>query len=935
DTLYFFEGEFNESISLLNRTNVNLIAYPWLTNSDNTASIIKGPGSGIGIYISNSSGNTFRGFMLSNWNTAVKIYGASRANVIADNIIRDCTSVGIFLANSMSYNTNTNNTIDGIEHGIMISNSHHDYAARNIIRNCTKNGVFIISNSFSNTVILNTITNNTLAGIHVSGGSFSNEITHNNIMYHDTNLLHLDAGENNYLSNYFGYIKLSSVEGTIEGTNTNGFIPYRLGFIGITQGDTTPPPIPVFTNASNTSSGIELYWEDVGGDVSGYRIYRSTTNTWTNFSSYAADVGNVTAWTDTSTVEGVTNYYFITSYDNPGDHENESWFSVSTNGYKISFPAVGWYDIAWGYRKKITLDPGMIYGTLTNFPWLVVLTNDPDIAANAQPDGDDILFTFDDGTSPIIHEIDSYSNNGTLYAWLKIPILSGTTNTNIYIYYGNSGAGNMSDPTNVWDTHYGGVWHLSETTGSTNFDSTRYGNHAIQSNSPIPTNQSVIGGAIDFNGVDQYLKVQTTAELDLSSTNSFSISTWLDLDDVNTVDTTDSAFMWEDVINTSANEPFRIELNEGTSAAKWFPSGMVMADVQKWPGASDHVEYDDSEEAFHYLMISYDGAYVNYYLDGYLYHSTALTGNVVEPTDGALAVSWYIGCGETMNSRYMNGRLDEIRISLSYRSSNWIATSYTNQFSGAGASTVGPVENQLNVIFFTNPLPDVWIGTNMQTFSGIGGAAVAYVFFGTNLNTMGLASGSNEWSTNVDLSLLDGKTNIFYVISSNNDGSYTTNQQTNYMDFTPPVVAVTNPTNEDITGYIASYSGTNYDNAAPVTAAFYNINGGAWTPTDETNLNWTITIPPQVGKTVFGFMSSNSAGLVGYTYMTNYVYAVKFTTPVSGTWLTNTPYTFSGKASSNTYIYFGTNTASLSYVSSDTNWSTNVDLSGYPNITNI
>ncbi|MFC1504766.1 hypothetical protein ACFL6D_05050, partial [Spirochaetota bacterium] len=245
------------------------------------------------------------------------------------------------------------------------------------------------------------------------------------------------------------------------------------------------------------------------------------------------------------------------------------------------------------------------------------------------------------------------------------------------------------------------------------------------------------------------------------------------------------------------------------------------------------------------------------------------------------------------------------------------------------------VTYELNDIVFTNPAPNTWIGTNMQTFSGIGGASVSYVFFGTNLNSMGLASGSNAWSTNVDLSPFDGKTNVFYVISSNNDGSYTTNSQTNYMDFTPPVAAVTNPTNADITGYITAYSGTNYDNAAPIAAAFYNINGGTWTSTDETNLNWTITVPPEVGKTVFGFMSSNSAGLVGYAYMTNHINAVKFNTPVSGTWLTNTPYTFSGEASSNTYIYFGTNPASLSYASSDTNWSTNVDLSGYPDITNI
>lgn len=122
----------------------------------------------------------------------------------------------------------------------------------------------------------------------------------------------------------------------------------------------------------------------------------------------------------------------------------------------------GWYDLSWNYRKKITIDYTKVGGDLNNFP-LTISILDSDLASGAKPNGDDILFTKSNGTTKIPHEIEKYDNStGELVAHAKIPNLSSTIDTEIYMYYGNPNASNQEDVAGVWDSNYQGVWHLSE-----------------------------------------------------------------------------------------------------------------------------------------------------------------------------------------------------------------------------------------------------------------------------------------------------------------------------------------------------------------------------------------------------------------------------------------------------------------------------------------
>ena len=66
-----------------------------------------------------------------------------------------------------------------------------------------------------------------------------------------------------------------------------------------------------------------------------------------------------------------------------------------------------WYDASWAYRKPITIDHARVSGgtDLTDFPVLIDLSADADLAAGAQANGNDILFTSADGTTKLSHEI--------------------------------------------------------------------------------------------------------------------------------------------------------------------------------------------------------------------------------------------------------------------------------------------------------------------------------------------------------------------------------------------------------------------------------------------------------------------------------------------------------------------------------------------------
>ncbi|NVM54331.1 MAG: DUF2341 domain-containing protein, partial [Candidatus Helarchaeota archaeon] len=183
------------------------------------------------------------------------------------------------------------------------------------------------------------------------------------------------------------------------------------------------------------------------------------------------------------------------------------------------------------YRKKITVDHNKAISNQYNFPLAIELT-DTDIKNKAQADGDDIYFTSSDGVTKLAHEIEHYNpSTGKLIAWVKIPTLYSSTDTVIYIYYGNPNSENQENPQGVW-SDYKGVYHLNENTGDAT-DSTSLSNDLTLYNTPTQGVDTELYKGYDFDGSSEFLYRADDDDFDFG-TGWFTISAW--------VKTSDTAF---------------------------------------------------------------------------------------------------------------------------------------------------------------------------------------------------------------------------------------------------------------------------------------------------------------------------------------------------------------------------------------------------------
>lgn len=167
------------------------------------------------------------------------------------------------------------------------------------------------------------------------------------------------------------------------------------------------------------------------------------------------------------------------------------------------------------YAKKIVIDHTKIGQDLTNFPLTVYLNSSNFDFTKAKEDGTDIRFT-DSSMNLLSYARDEYSNtlNSAVFD-VKIPTVSCTTDTTIYMWYGNSTASDGQNASNVFDSNYIMVLHM----GDSLVDCTGKGNNGTATGTTV-VNTS-FGKARSFNGSSDYMSVPY-ANLGLG-TNPFTI----------------------------------------------------------------------------------------------------------------------------------------------------------------------------------------------------------------------------------------------------------------------------------------------------------------------------------------------------------------------------------------------------------------------------
>ena len=195
---------------------------------------------------------------------------------------------------------------------------------------------------------------------------------------------------------------------------------------------------------------------------------------------------------------GTTTTYTVTT---PLADDNYWWKVIATGGglenssavwtFELTTPvAKEWYDVeiwgdfidssilvegwlaGWGYRMKITINHDNVDAPLYNFPAMIYLDSTYENFWGHCDSEQNIAFTSSDGTTKLKREIELFDHtDDNLYAHVKVPYLSSTVDTDIYIYY-DSGSHGQTNDTDTWGSDFAGVWHLSEDPAGNSFTTT-------------------------------------------------------------------------------------------------------------------------------------------------------------------------------------------------------------------------------------------------------------------------------------------------------------------------------------------------------------------------------------------------------------------------------------------------------------------------------
>ncbi|KKQ41038.1 MAG: hypothetical protein US58_C0006G0017 [Candidatus Magasanikbacteria bacterium GW2011_GWA2_37_8] len=307
----------------------------------------------------------------------------------------------------------------------------------------------------------------------------------------------------------------------------------------------------------------------------------------------------------------------------------------------------------WLYRKKITIDANQVDTNLTNFPVLINFSADADLATSASSTGADIIFAPSDiewgtGTAGdrLNFQIEKYtSSTGELTAWVKIPNLSSSADTSIYLYYGNNAVTENLETADTWSNDYVMVQHLSDTAGPA-LDSTNNLNHGLLTGVTLDATGK-IARAGSLNGSSDFITVATSTSI---QTNNLDVSLWFKRNTTNTID-----YLFD----------------------------------KSYTGVGGYVYFQSENDN----LVSAEGTTL--YIDGTANQSaTASAWHYLYLQNVNLDTQSNLFFGNSTSTDYFDGLLDEIRIASTTRSAEWIAAEYTNQNNPEDFYSISPEQIQ-------------------------------------------------------------------------------------------------------------------------------------------------------------------------------------------------------------------------------------------------
>ena len=278
-----------------------------------------------------------------------------------------------------------------------------------------------------------------------------------------------------------------------------------------------------------------------------------------------------------------------------------------------------------------------------------------------------IAITQSDGLTQCFVEIEKWDTaNSQAWTWTKVPSISNTTDTILYLYYDKNQADNTNyvgdtgstAARNVWDSGFVGVWHLGETSGGANAinDSTLNNNAGTDYGNPTLNANGLAGQAISFDGIDDFISVTNSQSLQFI--NSLTIEAWIKLSSFGVGSDVDP------ILRKGEGNP-----NDYQLAVNDQKLGLM---IEENDGAGLNSISSLSPSTWSYVSGTWNGATRIVYLNGSQSALGAKTGSIVPDTRA-------IYIGGRSGTDLSTGIIDEVRASNSTRNASWIAASFESE----------------------------------------------------------------------------------------------------------------------------------------------------------------------------------------------------------------------------------------------------------------
>lgn len=297
-----------------------------------------------------------------------------------------------------------------------------------------------------------------------------------------------------------------------------------------------------------------------------------------------------------------------------------------------------------------------------------------------------VAFTIADGTTQCYAEIEEFDvASEEAWYWTKVPVISSTEDTVLYLYYDVDEADNttyVGDITDtpareVWDDNFVMVQHMGDNPTSTLYDATSNATNTTASNNfeAADSIDGLIGKAISGDGSAESFDLPTTGILEVSP---YTLEVILQKD---TQGSSSSVLCYTPKDAHATGRGWLIKVNSSGIVYTVKGSG-----DGSWEGVTATTVITNGE--YHYIAVRFEAdTLYDILINGVIEDSEIVPGELTDviytdgggtnpPTKVAKIFSEVVS-GPTEQS-FMDGKIDEIRVSGTVRSVSWVkATNYT------------------------------------------------------------------------------------------------------------------------------------------------------------------------------------------------------------------------------------------------------------------